>query len=116
MNTNSYLMIGTLAAAVLAGSWAYASQRDDRNDAAPVASGPPTISLSQAITIAEQHAQGNAISAELERDDGRAHYEVELAAAGRTVEVKVDVSDGSVIGTEAERALPEADEHKKDRG
>ena len=116
MNTNSYLMIGTVAAAILAGSWAYASQRDDRDDAPIAAIAQPAISLSQAITIAEQHAQGNAISAELERDDGRAHYEVEVAAAGRTVEVKVDVSDGSVIGAEAERALPEADEHKKDRG
>ena len=115
MKTNSYLMIGALATAVLAGSWAYASQRDDGNDAAPVASGPPTISLSQAITIAEQHAQGNAISAELERDDGRAHYEVDVAAAGRTAEVNVDASDGSVIGAEAERAVPEADEHRKDR-
>jgi uncharacterized membrane protein YkoI len=116
MNTSSYLMTGTLAAAVLAGSWAYASQRDDRNDAAPAVSGPPAVSLSQAIAIAEQHAQGNAISAELEREDGRAHYEVEVAAAGRTVGVKVDVSDGSVIGAEAERALPVADERKQDRG
>lgn len=116
MNTNSFLMIGTLATAVLAGSLAYASQRDDRDDAAPTASGPPAVSLSQAIAIAEQHAQGNAISAELEREDGRAHYEVEVAAAGRTVGVKVDVSDGSVIGAEAERALPAADEHEKDRG
>jgi len=116
MKTNSYLVIGALAAAVLAGSWAYASQRDDRDDATRAASGPPAISLSQAIAIAEQHAQGNAISAELERDVGRAHYEVEVATAGRTVDVKVDVSDGSVIGAEAGRALPEADEHKKDRG
>ena len=46
-------MIGTLAAAVLAGSWAFASQRDDRDDATPAASGPPAISLSQAIAIAE---------------------------------------------------------------
>jgi uncharacterized membrane protein YkoI len=116
MKTNSYLMIGTLAAAVLAGSWAFASQRDDRDDATLAATSPPAISLKQAIAIAEQHAQGNAIAAELERDDGRAHYEVEVAAAGRTVDVKVDVSDGSVIGAEAERARPEADEHKRDRG
>jgi uncharacterized membrane protein YkoI len=116
MNTNSYLTIGTLTAAVLAGSWAYASQRDDRDDATLAVTAPPTISLSQAIAIAEQHALGNAITAELERDDGRAHYEVEVAAAGRTVEVKVDVSDGSVIGAEPERALPEADEQKQDRG
>jgi uncharacterized membrane protein YkoI len=116
MNTNSYLMIGTVAAAVLAGSWAYASQRDDRDDAALAANAQPALSLSQAITIAEQHAQGNAISAELERDGGRARYEVEVAAAGRTAEVKVDASDGSVIGAEAARALPEADEHRRDRG
>ena len=116
MNTNSYLMIGTLAAAVVAGSWAYASQRDDRDDGAPAVSGPPAVSLSQAIAIAEQHVPGNAISAELERNGGRTHYEVDVVNAGRTVEVKVDVSDGSVIGAEAERALPEADDHKKDRG
>ena len=116
MKTNSYLMIGTLAAAVLAGSWAFASQRDDRDDAAPAAIAQPAISLSQAIAIAEQYAQGNAISAELERDDGRAHYEVDVAAAGRTAEVNVDASDGSVIGAEAERAVPEADEHRRDRG
>ena len=116
MNTNNYLMIGTLAAAVLAGSWAYASQRDDRDDATRAASGPPAISLSQAIAVAEQHAQGSAISAELERDDGRTHYEVEVARAGGTIDVKVDVSDGSVIGAEAGRAAPEADDHGKDRG
>ena len=116
MKTNSYLMIGALAAAVLASSWAYASQRDDRDDATRAASGPPAISLSQAIAVAEQHAQGSAISAELEQDGGWAHYEVEVAAAGGTVDVKVDVSDGSVIGAAVERAVPEADEHRRDRG
>ncbi len=109
MNTNGYLMIGALSASVLAGTLAYASQRDDRDAAARALAAQPAISLSQAIAIAEQHAQGSATSAELERKDGKAYYEVDVAAAGGTVEVKLDVRDGSVIGTKSKHA--DKDEH-----
>jgi uncharacterized membrane protein YkoI len=100
MNMKNYLVMGALAASTLAGAWVFASQHPEGGEAVLRATERPAISLAQAVAIAEQHAQGNAIGAELERDGGSLHYDVEVANAGRTVEVKVDGSNGAVIGVD----------------
>jgi uncharacterized membrane protein YkoI len=115
MNTMRYAVIGTLAASALVGTLVYASQTTDRDHAMAPEQRPGTISLTQAIAVAEQHAQGQAVGGELARNDGRAVYEVEVANAGRVIEVKVDAVDGTVIGAEADRSDDDAAERQRDR-
>ena len=116
MNKTNYLVIGTLAASALVGSLVYASQYGEGDHAALPTHGLPPVSLSQAVAIAERHAPGQAISAELEERDGRAFYEIDVATAGDVIEVKVDGGNGSVIGDKADHADTDADEEKRDRG
>lgn len=116
MKTKGYAAIAALAASALAGALVYASQYGERANTARSEDEQARISLTQAIAVAEQHVPGNAVGAELEQRDGRAIYEVEVVSAGRTVEVKVDSADGSVIGAESEHAAQNAGEGKKDRG
>lgn len=116
MNTKSYAAIAALTASALAGALVYASQYGERANTARSEDGQAPISLTQAIAVAERHVPGNAVGAELEQRDGRVIYEVKVASAGRTVEVKVDSADGSVIGAESEHAAQNAGEGKKDRG
>ncbi len=115
MKTPHYLAIGTLAASVLAGTLVYASQYGDRDRSAVSEYGLPTISLAQAVAIAERHAQGQAIDAEFEQHDGRGFYEVEVATARDVIEVKVDSGNGNVIDGEANHVDADADEDKRDR-
>jgi uncharacterized membrane protein YkoI len=116
MNTKGYAAIAALAASALAGALVYASQYGERANTARPEDEQARISLTQAIAVAERHVPGNAVGAELEQRDGRVIYEVKVASAGRTVEVKVDSADGSVIGAESEHAAQNAGEGKKDRG
>lgn len=116
MNTKGYAAIAALAASALAGALVYASQYGGHANIARSEGEQARISLTQAIAVAERHVPGNAVGAELEQRDGRAFYEVEVASAGRTVDVKVDGADGSVIGAAPERAAQDAREGKKDRG
>lgn len=116
MNTMRYAVISTLAASTLVGTLVYASQSDDRDhERISEQRSVTTISLSQAVAVAEQHAKGQAIGGELERSDGRAVYEVEVASAGHVIEVKVDAVDGTVIGTESDRSDDDAEERRRDK-
>ena len=115
MKATSYLVIGTIAASALAGTVVYASQSGERDRAALPEYGLPTISLAQAVAIAERHAQGQAIEAEFEQHDGRGFYEVEVATARNLIEVKVDSGNGNVVDDKADRDDADADEEQRER-
>ena len=71
------------------------------------------ISLTQAIAAAEQHAGGRATGAELETENGKTEFEVEVVAANNTVhDVTVDAQTGKVTKSE----LDKADSDKEDEG
>ena len=53
--------------------------------------------LAQAVAAAEREAGGRAIGAELERDDGRVLWDIELIRDGRSQAVKVNAADGTVL-------------------
>jgi len=53
------------------------------------------INLTQAINVAESHAGGKAVSAEL--DDDTPVYDVEVLKDGKFFEVKVDALTGKVL-------------------
>ena len=70
------------------------------------------ISLVQAITTAEQHAGGRASRAELENENGRLFYGVEVADNTKTTDVKVDATDGSVVSAQVDQGDDESENHQ----
>lgn len=89
--------IASLAAASIGG--VYAAQPEE-HDAAALAQAK--ISLTQAIASAERHAGGKAVRAELEDENGKIVYGVEVIAGANVTDVKVDVDDGKVLSAQAD--------------
>ncbi len=56
---------------------------------------PPRGQLQQAVTIAEEHADGVAVSAEME--SGAGAYEVKVVRGLEEIEMAVDVTTGQVV-------------------
>ena len=91
------LILSVLVAASV-GS-AYAGESGE-NDGAALAQ--TKISLTQAIAAAEQHANGRAIRAELEDENGTIVYGVEVLSGAKATDVKVDVRDGKILSAQAD--------------
>jgi len=91
-----------------AGGLVYAKQSGAEQNEAMVNLAQAKISLAQAVTTAEQHVGGRASRAELENENGRLVYGVEVADNTKTMDVKVDATDGSIVSTQTD----EADESK----
>ena len=108
------LHINTIAAAgaaalVSIGVYA-AATTGSQSDAAAVTQA--TISLTQAIIAAEQHASGKASKAEYEPGANRGQwvYDVEVAAGAKVFDVKVDPGTGAVLSS-TEDKIDSDDEH-----
>jgi uncharacterized membrane protein YkoI len=86
-----------LAATVLAGALgtgaAYVFAQDTSARAAPA------VSITQAIATAEQHANGRAVEAELERSVRGAYYEVKVVGPEGVREIHVDAADGQIVAS-----------------
>ncbi len=93
-----------LAAAALLGlgAAAYAAQNHADNDAHAILN--TKLSLVQAIGAAEQHAGGRAIRAELENENGRIVYGVEVVGQNQVTDVKVDANNGQIVSAQADKA------------
>ena len=72
-----------------------------------------TISLSQAISSAEQHTGGKAASAEFERTRAGWVYDVEIVNGSKNVDVRVDSTTGTVISVVDDK-MDSDDEHDED--
>ncbi len=111
MNKTHSIILGALAATVLAiGAQAAENGRVERDDAAALAQAK--VSISQAISVAEQHANGKAARAELEDENGKMVYGVEVVGAGKTTDVKVDINTGQVLSAKADQADHEGNENE----
>jgi uncharacterized membrane protein YkoI len=94
----------SLLAIVLAavGTVAYAA-KDVENDASAIAKAK--IPLTQAITAAEQHVNGKAAKAELERSKQHGLvYDIEVVSGAKVFDVKVDPEKGTVIASTEDKA------------
>ena len=108
---NSYSKFSFLAIAIAAaGSIAYAAQSGTANDATAIAKAK--IPLAQAVTIAEQHANGKAARAEYENSKQGWVYDVEVVSGLKVFDVKVDADKGTVISS-AEDTVDRDDDHDK---
>ena len=108
---NSYSKFSFLTIAIAAaGSIAYAAQSGTENDATAIAKAK--IPLAQAVTIAEQHANGKAARAEYENSKQGWVYDVEVVSGLKVFDVKVDADKGTVISS-AEDTVDRDDDHDK---
>lgn len=103
--------IGIVAVALAsAGAVAFAANTME-NDAAALATAK--ISLSQAISSAEQHTGGKAASAEFEHTSAGWVYDVEIVNGPKKVDVRVDPTSGTVISAVDDK-MDRDDEHDED--
>ena len=73
-----------------------------------IASGFMRLTREEAIDIALKHAGLNAdqvrgLEAELDRDDGRLHYDVDFEAAGYDYDYEIDTATGEILKSQKER-------------
>jgi uncharacterized membrane protein YkoI len=90
------------AGVATAGSLVYAQTSGAKPNDATADLAKARITLVQAVSIAEQHAGGRASHAELENENGRLVYGVEVSDPTKTTDVKVDATDGSVVSAQAD--------------
>lgn len=92
---------------------AFAATRQPEPDDDYAALSAAKITLTQAITAAEQHVQGRAIKAELENENGKLVYEVEVVKQNMATDVKVDSADGRILSAKAD---PQDEDRGHERG
>jgi hypothetical protein len=76
------------------------------------------LTADQATSIALAQAAGEVKEVELEQEDGRLIYSVEIRPTGQTgriKEINVDAIDGSIVNTEEEEDDDDDDDDKDDR-
>lgn len=83
------------------GAFAYASKVGE-NDAMSVVSAK--VPMSQAVTVAEQHANGKASRAEYEKTKIGWAYDVEVVSGTKVFDVSVNAENGSVISSIEDKA------------
>ena len=106
---NRYSKLSLMAAAIAAvGTVAYAAQAGTENDAMAIAKAK--ITLAQAVTTAEQHANGKAARAEYENSKQGWVYDVEVVSGAKVFDVKVNADKGMVISS-TEDKMDRGDDH-----
>ena len=113
MRKTSIAATALAATTALVAVVAFAAPRQTEHDDDYAALSSAKITLTQAITAAEQHVQGRAIKAELENENGRLVYEVEVVKQNMATDVKVDSTDGRIVSAKAE---PQDQDRGHERG
>lgn len=116
MATKTTILMGALIALGTAGAFAYADSETKHENDAIAELAKTKVSLSQAVTVAEQHVSGKASRAALEDEHGRLVYNVEVASAKKVMDVKVDSIDGKVISAKPDKADAEHEGQEEDEG
>jgi uncharacterized membrane protein YkoI len=108
-----YTKLSLLTIAIAAsGTVAYAAKVGMENDALAIIKAK--IPLAQAVTVAEQHANGKASRAEYENSKQGWVYEVEVVSGAKVFDVRVDANKGTVISSAEEKADHNDDHDKQD--
>ncbi|GAO22522.1 propeptide, PepSY amd peptidase M4 [Alicycliphilus sp. B1] len=105
-----YTKLSLLAIAIAtAGAGAYAAKANAENDVATIAQAK--TSLIQAISAAEQHANGKATHADYEKSrQGNWVYDVEVVSGAKVFDVRVDADKGTVISSAEDKGDNDHDE------
>ena len=94
-----------------AGAVAYAANTTE-NDALALANAK--VPMAQAITVAEQHANGKAARAEYERTVTGWAYDVEVVSGTKVFDVRVDANTGAILSSVEDKADHDDDHDKQD--
>jgi hypothetical protein len=70
--------------------------------------------FTQAVTVAEQHANGKASRAEYENSKQGWVYDVEVVSGAKVFDVRVDADKGTVISSAEDKADHDDDHDKRD--
>ena len=107
MMRSTKLVLAASAAIMLASAGVLAAGTNDALSDAPAA-----ISLSQAVTAAEQHVTGKATRAEYEQSRVRGQwvYDVEVVVGTKVYDVRVDPTTGGILSS-TEDAADRDDDH-----
>lgn len=97
MNFRTPSIVAAVASACAA-TVAFAAAENDA-----LAAANAKVSLTQAISVAEQHAAGKATKAEFERSKQGPVYEVEVVSGAKVFDVKVDADKGTVIASREDK-------------
>lgn len=108
----SLLAIAVVAAVGAAGTVAFAANGGMENDAMAISKAK--ISLTQAVSVAEQHANGKASQAEFENSKQGWVYDVEVVSGAKVFDVKVDADKGTVISSAEDKADRDDEHDEKD--
>lgn len=82
---------------------AWADGDDDHDRARRALEAGEILPLSDILTVAEAARPGRIIELELDRDDGRWIYELELVSPeGRLYEMEIDAATGAILEIERE--------------
>ncbi|MCL6486075.1 MAG: PepSY domain-containing protein [Janthinobacterium lividum] len=103
------LLVATITTA---GTVAYGAQGGMENEAMAITKAK--IPLAQAVTTAEQHANGKATRAEYENSKQGWVYDVEVVSGAKVFDVKVDADKGTVISSAEDKADHDDDHDKQD--
>ena len=108
-----YTKLSLLALAIAAtGAVAYAAKGGFEKDAMAITKAK--LSITQAITVAEQHAHGKAARAEYEDSKQGWVYDVEVVSGAKVFDVRIDANKGSVISSVEDKTDHDDDHDKKD--
>ena len=110
---NRYSKFSLLAATIAAaGTVAYAAQGGTENDAMAITKAK--IPLAQAVTTAEQYANGKASRAEYENSRQGWVFDVEVVSGAKVFDVRVDADKGTIISSAEDKADRDDDHDKED--
>lgn len=93
------------------GAFAYASKGVE-NDAMSIVNAK--VSMSQAVSVAEQHANGKASRAEYEKTKSGWTYDVEVVSGVKVYDVSVNAENGTVITSTEDKTDHDDDNDKED--
>lgn len=94
-----FVTLTTLSATAMGTAYAAKAMENDA-----MAINTTKISLTQAITTAEQHVVGKASRAELEKHKGQWVYDVEVVNVQKVMDVQVDPESGKVLAATEDKA------------
>ncbi|WNM62128.1 PepSY domain-containing protein [Candidatus Nitrospira neomarina] len=105
---HAFSLLGTLA--LLLSSVGLAMSHDGKDKAA-VANLTTSVTMEEAINTATTQFPGKLLEAEMESEDGKVIYEVEIVnAAGEIREFEIDAQSGKILSSELE------DEERHEKG
>ena len=95
---------------LFASGFALSSEGTQKTEKGPLKA---TLSMEEAITAAKAKFPGQVIEAELENEEGKAVYEIEIASAtGAVTEIAIDAQSGELLSSDIE----EQDEQEQSEG